>query len=76
MTGGGSIPSPACPHRFRPTVPAPLFLTARVAHTHIDSQQNTYAGLSFDFSQDPEHKGFVVAQIARYVGSVGTRKAA
>lgn len=61
---------------LRPTVPAPLFLTARVAHTHIDSQQNTYAGLSFDFTNNPEHKAFVVGQIARYVGDVPNRKAA
>lgn len=61
---------------LRPTVPAPVFLTARVAHTHMDSQQNTYAGMSFDFSQNPEHKGFVVGQIARYVGSMGARRAA
>jgi hypothetical protein len=61
---------------LRPTVPAPLFLTARVAHTHIDSQQNTYAGMSFDFTQNQEHKAFVVGQIARYVGSMGVRRAA
>ena len=61
---------------LRPTVPAPLFLTARVAHTHMDSQQNIYAGMSFDFSHNPEHKGFVVGQIARYVGSMGARRAA
>ncbi|MEM9372430.1 MAG: hypothetical protein AAGA55_02200 [Planctomycetota bacterium] len=61
---------------LRPTVPAPIFLTARVAHTHMDSQQNTYAGMSFDFSQCQEHKSFVVGQIARYVGSMGARRAA
>ncbi len=61
---------------LRPTVPAPLLLTARVAHTHIDSQQNTYAGLAFEFSHDPEHKAFVVGQIARYVGAMPVRKAA
>lgn len=61
---------------LRPTVPAPLLLTARVAHTHIDSQQNTYAGLAFDFSLNQEHKEFVVGQIARYVGAMPVRKAA
>jgi hypothetical protein len=61
---------------LRPAVPAPLLLTARVAHTHIDSQQNTYAGLAFDFSHNPEHKAFVVGQIARYVGAMPVRKAA
>lgn len=61
---------------LRPTVPAPLLLTARVAHTHIDSQQNTYAGLAFDFSLNQEHKEFIVSQIARYVGAMPVRKAA
>ncbi|MBL4590994.1 MAG: hypothetical protein JKY96_03435 [Phycisphaerales bacterium] len=55
---------------LRPTVPTPLVLTARLAHTHIDSQQNTYAGLAFDFGLNPEHKGFVVGQIARYIMSM------
>ncbi len=61
---------------LRPAVPAPLLLTARVAHTHIDSQQNTYAGLAFDFSLNAEHRDFVVGQIARYVGAMPVRKAA
>lgn len=61
---------------LRPSVPAPLLLTARVAHTHIDSQQNTYAGLAFDFAHDPDHKSFVVGEIARYVGAMPVRKAA
>jgi hypothetical protein len=61
---------------LRPAVPAPLLLTARVAHTHIDSQQNTYAGLAFDFTHNQEHKTFVVGEIARYVGAMPVRKAA
>lgn len=61
---------------LRPTVPAPLLLTARVAHTHIDSQQNTYAGMAFEFSLNAEHKAFVVGQIARYVGAMPRRAAA
>lgn len=61
---------------LRSTVPAPLLLTARVAHTHIDSQQNTYAGMAFDFSHNQEHKAFIVQQIARYVGAMPRRVAA
>jgi hypothetical protein len=52
---------------LRPVVPAPLVLTARLAHTHIDSQQNTYAGFAFDFSLNQRHKHFVVGQIARFI---------
>ncbi len=63
---------------LRPTVPTPLVLTARLAHTHIDSQQSTYAGLAFDFGLNPKHKGFVVGQIARYIQGMQSvdRKAA
>jgi len=50
-----------------PSVPAPVVMVARMAHSHIDSQQNTYAGLAFDFSQSNGHKDFVVKQIDRYI---------
>lgn len=50
-----------------PAVPAPLVMVARMAHTHLDSQQNTYAGLAFDFSQSMDHKHFVIAQIDRFI---------
>jgi len=61
-----------------PAVPAPLVMVARMAHTHIDSQQNTYAGLAFDFSQSTDHKRFVVSQIDRFIrdSQIQARKAA
>ena len=55
---------------LRPHVPAPLGVTARVRHTHIDSSQRLYAGMSFDFGHNPAHRGFVVEQICRYVAAV------
>ncbi len=48
-------------------IPAPVCATAKVVHTHIDSTQRTYAGLSFDFSHNPAHQKFVVDQICRYI---------
>ncbi len=61
-----------------PAVPAPLVMAARLAHSHIDSQQNTYAGLAFDFSQSAEHKHFVIEQIDRFIrdSQLPTRRAA
>jgi c-di-GMP-binding flagellar brake protein YcgR len=50
-----------------PEIPAPVCATAKVVHTHIDSTQRTYAGLSFDFSHNPAHQRFVVDQICRYI---------
>lgn len=49
-----------------PHIPAPLGMTARLAHTHLDSEQNIYAGVAFEFSFNPPHRQFVVDQITRY----------
>lgn len=61
-----------------PAVPAPLVMVARMAHTHLDSQQNTYAGLSFEFAHSTDHKNFVVKQIDRFIraSQITDRKAA
>ncbi|MBL8962988.1 MAG: hypothetical protein KF787_06025 [Phycisphaeraceae bacterium] len=58
---------------LRPDIPAPIAMTARCVHTHIDSGQNTYAGLAFDFGFNPGHREFVVSQISRYVQSISQR---
>lgn len=50
-----------------PTIPAPIAMTARLVHTHLDSGQNLYAGMAFEWSFNAGHKDFVVEQIARYV---------
>lgn len=49
-----------------PQIPAPLGVTARLRHTHIDSAQRIYAGMAFDFGHSAEHQQFVVDQICRY----------
>jgi hypothetical protein len=54
---------------LRPHVPGPLAVSARLVHSHLDSEQNVYAGLAFDFTFDSAHKDFVVAQICRYVAA-------
>lgn len=61
---------------LRPTIPAPIVLTAKLAHTHIDSQQNTYAGMAFDFGINNQHKDFVLRQISRYIGSLQIQRKA
>ncbi len=55
---------------LEPFVPAPLGVTTRLAHTHIDSEQRTYAGMSFEFSHNPLHRKFVADRICRYVNLV------
>lgn len=60
---------------LRPHIPAPLGVTARLAHTHIDSAQNVYAGMAFEFAFNPGHKDFVVEQIVRYARVVQNAQA-
>ncbi|XVJ60285.1 MAG: flagellar brake protein [Tepidisphaera sp.] len=50
---------------LRPEVGVPLSLAAKVVHTHLDSEQNTYCGSSFEFAT-PEHRAFVASQIVRF----------
>lgn len=63
-----------------PTIPAPIAMTARLVHTHMDSSQNLYAGMAFEWAFHVAHRDFVVDQIARYVAELqrnqaGTRAA-
>lgn len=51
---------------LRPHIAYPIAVTARVAHTHLDSSQNLYAGLAFDFTHNPEHRQFVVDLLEEY----------
>ncbi len=50
-----------------PTIPSPIAMTARLVHTHIDSGQNLYAGMAFEWAFHAAHRDFVVGQITRYV---------
>jgi hypothetical protein len=53
-----------------PHIPAPLALTAKIVHTHLDSAQNLYAGVAFEFAFNPAHREFIVDQVTRYVSRV------
>jgi len=59
-----------------PTIPAPLAVTARIAHTHIDSEQNLYLGSAFEFTFNIAHRSFVVDQVLKYVNQLQLRAAA
>lgn len=63
---------------LRPEIAAPLGITGRVAHTHLDHEQRLHLGLAFDFSFHPGHKEFVIGQITGYVNRLtgGARNAA
>lgn len=63
---------------LRPAIPAPIVLTVKLAHSHIDSSQDTYAGMAFDFGVHHQHKDFILKQMSRYISSMQqpNRKAA
>lgn len=57
---------------FRFTLPglvAPICAVGKIVHTHIESTQQTYAGIAFDFSFNPNNQRIVVDQICRYIAS-------
>jgi c-di-GMP-binding flagellar brake protein YcgR len=45
----------------------PICASAKLVHTHIESNHDIYAGLAFDFTFNPGHQRFVVDQICRYI---------
>lgn len=53
-----------------PSVALPLPITAKLAHTRIDSSQNIHAGFAFDFSQNREYESFVSEVICRYIAGL------
>lgn len=55
---------------LRPGLVAPLGLTAKIVHTHIDSTQSLYAGVSFEFAFHQSHREFVIEQIERYIANL------
>lgn len=58
-----------------PHIPAPIAVTARLVHTHIDSTQNLYAGMAFEWAFHQSHREFVVDQICRYVKALQSSQA-
>lgn len=56
---------------LRPESVLPLCVTARIAHTHLESTGATYAGVSFDFTADAEHARLVGRQV---IGAIAARQ--
>jgi hypothetical protein len=52
----------------------PIVTTAKLVHTHIDSSQRTYAGMSFDFSFNPGHQKVVAEQVERSIRNLERRQ--
>jgi hypothetical protein len=54
--------------------PVPIVACAKLVHTHIDSTQRTYAGMSFDFGFNPAHQKTVAAQVERSIRTLERRQ--
>lgn len=50
-----------------PMLNTPVCATARLVHSHMQSDRQTYAGMTFDFSANPAHKRVVVRQILQAI---------
>jgi hypothetical protein len=50
-----------------PGMEAPICAVGRVVHSHIESTQQTYAGIAFDFSFNPANQLVVADLICRYI---------
>lgn len=52
---------------LEPDLPVPVCASAKLVHSHMQSDQHLYAGLAFDFSFNAGHQRIVAEQIANYV---------
>ena len=59
---------------LRPDIPAPIAVSARLAHTHIDSTQALYCGVAFEFGHDASQRDFVVSLFARFTDELQRRQ--
>jgi c-di-GMP-binding flagellar brake protein YcgR len=60
---------------LRPDVAAPIGMTGRLVHTHMDSAQNVHAGLAFEFGFHPAHRDFVIREVCALVARLQTAQA-
>ncbi|MBS0188662.1 MAG: hypothetical protein JSS51_11375 [Planctomycetes bacterium] len=66
---------------LRPEIAAPLGITARIVHTHLNHEQDVYAGVSFEFAFHAGYRPFVADLLVKYVQTLqekqlATRRAA
>lgn len=50
-----------------PELKTPICASAKLVHCHMESSQDTYAGMVFDFTFNPGHSRFVADQICKYI---------
>jgi hypothetical protein len=61
---------------LRPSIPAPIALTGKIAHTHVDSTQSVHVGVAFEFAYNPPHREFIVDQVQKFVARLQSQRTA
>ena len=59
-----------------PHVRTPVCATARLVHSHIQSDKRVYAGMTFDFTYNPSNRSCVVQQIVKAIACQQKRQLA
>ncbi len=60
---------------LRPVLPMPIGMVGKVVHAHLESTQDLYLGVSFEFAFNVSHRAFVLEQIEKYMQRLQTRHA-
>lgn len=60
---------------LRPVLPMPVGMVGKIVHAHLESTQDLYLGVSFEFAFNVSHRAFVLEQIEKYMQRLQARHA-
>jgi hypothetical protein len=60
---------------LRPVLPMPVGMVGKIVHAHLESTQDLYLGVSFEFAFNVSHRAFVLEQIEKYMQRLQQRHA-
>jgi hypothetical protein len=60
---------------LRPVLPMPVGMVGKVVHAHLESTQDLYLGVSFEFAFNVSHRSFVLEQFEKYMQRLQARHA-
>lgn len=58
---------------LRPVLPMPVGMVGKIVHAHLESTQDLYLGVSFEFAFNVSHRSFVLEQIEKYMQRLNNR---
>jgi c-di-GMP-binding flagellar brake protein YcgR len=59
---------------LRPELAAPLAVTGRIVHTHLNHEQDVYLGVSFEFAFHAAHRPFVGEVLVKYAEGLANQQ--